>query len=410
MKQINLKSAISESVSVWWWYLFLGLLSVGNLLRFQITATVAIGVIEIFVGCCLLAWTAQEISKNKLKNVYQQGKKILTWKVQFASLLLITAVLVGWSVALEQGTSSFVEPVYLSRYISIVVFGVWITHKIVAIKGTEFVINGLLAVCLLLSWFGWIQYFFFPDTRFLSILGWDDHYYRLLSTWLDPTYTGWVFAIATVASIFHTHKKFSTFILFLTGLFALSLAFTYSRSSMLALAVVELVLLIHPQVTLFRKKIILTSLLFLLAVVMILPKPASEGTNLLRTASIQAKVDSIATAHKQVRSTKTVLFGTGLFSHQPKQERVELFIPNHATLPDSLFVLATQLGLLGCIGVALIAIEVFKNQSKNIFLHSILLATLVHSLFTNTWLHPLVLLVLVPMCVLTFKRKSELNS
>src|SRR3989304_8999963 len=38
--------------------------------------------------------------------------------------------------------------------------------------------------------FGLAQYILIPDTRFLAVLNWDDHYYRLLSTLLDPNFTG----------------------------------------------------------------------------------------------------------------------------------------------------------------------------------------------------------------------------
>ena len=48
---------------------------------------------------------------------------------------------------------------------------------------------------LLYVWFGLIQYAFLPDTRFLFNLGWDDHYYRLMSTLLDPNFAGMIFVL-----------------------------------------------------------------------------------------------------------------------------------------------------------------------------------------------------------------------
>src|SRR3989338_6680935 len=34
------------------------------------------------------------------------------------------------------------------------------------------------------------QYIFLPDTRFLLSYGWDEHYWRLIGTVLDPNYMG----------------------------------------------------------------------------------------------------------------------------------------------------------------------------------------------------------------------------
>ena len=65
------------------------------------------------------------------------------------------------------------------------------------------------------------QYLLLPDLRLYKNLGFDDHYYRLAGTLLDPNFTGAIFASL---SIFFILKK--DYFLSLIGLISISLTFS----------------------------------------------------------------------------------------------------------------------------------------------------------------------------------------
>ena len=53
---------------------------------------------------------------------------------------------------------------------------------------------------------GILQYIFFPDLRFLKLIGYDDHYFRLTFPFLDPNYTGAILSFTFLYSIKNIKK------------------------------------------------------------------------------------------------------------------------------------------------------------------------------------------------------------
>jgi len=130
------------------------------------------------------------------------------------------------------------------------------------------------------SFLSLFQYLIFPDMRYLKILGFDDHYFRLIGTFYDPNFTGAVFA---GISLYFIAKSKLLFSIPFIGLLAL----TFSRASYLTFAIGLIYLLIT------NKKIkLLLLLIFLGIVIYLLPKPFGEGVNLLRTFSIFSRFES----------------------------------------------------------------------------------------------------------------------
>src|SRR3989344_8091342 len=70
----------------------------------------------------------------------------------------------------------------------------------------------LLGVCFAVGVFGWFQYFFYTDLRALHAWGWDDHLFRLVGTFLDPTFTGIIivfgFVLSASSYVFNKQRKF----------------------------------------------------------------------------------------------------------------------------------------------------------------------------------------------------------
>ena len=77
---------------------------------------------------------------------------------------------------------------YLFRFISY--SSIYFLVKIIFKKNSRFVEIILLAWGLIFIFLGFLQYFLYPNLRNLYYLGWDDHLYRLFSTFLDPNFAG----------------------------------------------------------------------------------------------------------------------------------------------------------------------------------------------------------------------------
>lgn len=207
-----------------------------------------------------------------------------------------------------------------------------------------------------------IQYFFFPDMRYLKLIGFDDHYFRLIGSFYDPNFTGAVFA--GVSLLFIAKNKF------LHSLpFVVLLALTFSRASYLVFAVGLIYLLIK------NKKTKLLFLLFLLGIVVyLIPKPFGEGVNLLRTFSIFSRFDS----WKQGLTLffQKPIFGWG-YNNLRSADGSRFQVDN-----SFIFLLATTgfMGLIAFGNLLATALKNAKNQGAVIMIFSLLL----HALFNNT--------------------------
>jgi hypothetical protein len=182
-----------------------------------------------------------------------------------------------------------------------------------------------------------------PDARFLAILGWDDHYYRLLGVHLDPNITGLHLVLlwtAVTSSLITTKKNTLTgttrmVIGLVLGLTSLAIMVTFSRAAYLAwllaaIGIGALVALGKSKITL--QPVLLTTLAVLIlgTGMLVMSNAQLEGQNVLRTASIAARLASTRVYLSSLSGGEWLL-GTGLFVPQPSQ----LHADNRAFLPDS---------------------------------------------------------------------------
>ena len=220
---------------------------------------------------------------------------------------------------------------------------------------------------------GLLQYIFLPDVRFLKGLGYDDHYFRLIGSFLDPNFTGLVLVIFTLVCL----PK----LIFLLPLLALVL--TFSRASYLALAAS----LLYIGILTRHARLILV-LVVLGAILYFVPKPFGEGVNLLRTYSIFSRIQN------QVSALSTFihqpLFGVGF--NTLKSGGVNN-VPNLSSGVDNsfLFILTTS-GLLGFLSF-LYFLKSSWNLNQNLVVHASFLAIGIHSLFNNSFFYSWILVL-----------------
>lgn len=222
----------------------------------------------------------------------------------------------------------------------------------------------------LIAGFGLIQYLLVPDTRWLLALNWDEHYYRLLSTLLDPNFTGIILVLGLILIYFYRPKA--------RGLYGLHLAalwLTYSRSSYLALFSALAVLAVLKK----KFKLILLAVAFA-ASLLLLPRPGGEGVKLERIMSVKQRLSNYRLGLEFWRQSP--VFGLGF-------NTLRYFRDNQAShsasgLDSSLiFVLVTS----GVVGL-LVYLNLLRSLwQKSLVLKVTLVALLVHSLFVNSLLY-----------------------
>ncbi len=283
---------------------------------------------------------------------------------------------------------------YLIRLIAYFTFTALVIHSIrESVLNSKIIYNILVYESIIIAALGLIQYFAFPDLRFLKAFNWDDHLYRLAGSFLDPAFTGLFIVFGIIISLvkYLENKKFQ-WILIITGLF-ICLLLTYSRASYLSLFA-GLIYLGYVKGLLKWKILILGISLFLMGL-LVLPRKSSEGTSLSRTQSIAAKFANGGQTLAIARTSP--VFGIGFNNICFVRTKVlGGNVNSHACSgADSslLFVLATS-GVVG-LTIFIKLILSINNEIPATFYGYTLKASgtalLVHGLFTESLFYPFVM-------------------
>jgi len=359
-----------------------GLVVLGQLQRIEISPWPAFYLHDLW----MLFWAGwlTIVNRAKIKAVL---KKIFQKKYLLAEFLLVW-ILVGWLANFLIGDLSLKALFYAARFFTYGLVFFWL-GKAKYLK-PSLIKFGLLGFGFWTLVWGLGQYLFLPDMRFLSILGWDDHYFRLVGTQFDPNFMGVIFVLLFLLSQTLTvEKKTKKIVVGLQVLLLLGLALTFSRSAFLSF-VVSQVFFWRLQIKKYWPIILLTIFIFLI------PKPAGEGVVLTRTASIEARLEN---SHQSVTNLNgwRWLTGKGLFNSTKDSYVDEIYTrADHATLPDNLVLMILEgTGIVGLMLVLIVGFQVFFHLSKkypkaNVFL----VAVLVHAMFNNSLFQPFVFIVL----------------
>lgn len=382
-----------------WWYLLalLVVLSLGQLQRFSVNTTVSFYLHDILI----FGWLVLHF--KQIRRLTEQVVSNFRWVDWWLELAFGGWLLFGMLLA----TPELTPWLYLLR---IILYAAFLISLRVSFQKEPTALRIMLTCLgLLYVWFGIVQYALLPDTTFLFALGWDDHYYRLISTLLDPNFTGMIMVLV-IAYLFSIRRLFPFPLQVAAGVIMLSaLTVTYSRSSYLAFLVLLGLTIVSPphKAHLFAKKSRLklsswlkrtgwglAALSIMFFTYMIAPKPGGEGVDLSRTVSIQARAQSTQLALSD-HGLESILIGKGFYSsdilhaNQPHSS-------THARVPDNLFVLIfASTGVMGLLLFIGLLIKYAPQLAKHDWLmFTALLATLTHAQFNNTLLEPFVFLFL----------------
>lgn len=257
----------------------------------------------------------------------------------------------------------------------------------------------LLYSGIYLAALGLLQFIFLPDLQFLTPGGWDPHFFRMVSTFLDPNFAGAFFVltllILTKKLNSQKHSKLLTFHFSLFTLLYLALLTTFSRSS-------YLMFLVATSILAFLRKstgIFLTSLLlfaFLLLSFQVYIQLISQPRNIDREKSAQFRLNTWQQGWEIFQRSPFLGTGYNAYRYAIKEYNLgdEQFIQSHgSTSNDSslLFVAATT-GIIGLSSYLLFLASIVNySWGKNLPLIAALAGLIIHSVFANSLFYPPVL-------------------
>ncbi|NMC36630.1 O-antigen ligase family protein [Candidatus Beckwithbacteria bacterium] len=297
-----------------------------------------------------------------------------------------------------QAKEVLIASLYLWRYLSYLIFFLILMQY--KYDWLQFRLPIYLSFSIILSMlFGLVQYFAFPNLESLYSAGWDRHNYRLVGTWLDANFTGLLLSMFLLWIIYKLLKlppnpyKLLVFKKRYYSILALlafiTLLLTYSRSSFLAFLIALLVLFFKKN----RYYFLAIALVFLI-LIPFLPQRFGEGTKLLRTSTIEARLGNYQQGIELFKQKP--LFGYGFNTlRYIRNNQEELALPSHsaAGLDNSLLFLLVTVGFFGTSQFILFWHRQLKNLAKPIVI-SLAVAIVVHSMFTNSVFYPFVMLYL----------------
>lgn len=290
---------------------------------------------------------------------------------------------------------------YFVRLAANIGFFVFVANNFKTEKRKLNLLNCLLGVIVIVGIFGWLQYLLLPDLRFLKLFGWDDHLFRLVGSFLDPTYTGIILVIGFFISL--GKKSY-----WLALSFLVTVAFTYSRASYLALGGGLLVYALWQR----RYLLPILALVIFGLTVLLLPRPSSEGVQLERTQSIYGRFRSYGEGLVILKSNP--LFGVG-FNNYCYARQIYLGtndLTSHACSgsDSSLLDILVTTGVIGItifIGLVFAVLKLIKKDTYEVIFVTCSAAVFVHSFFSNSLFYSWVLSLMAILLGLSTQSSEE---
>lgn len=153
---------------------------------------------------------------------------VITAGLLFTFVALISLVVSPVKLLYQQYLSSFL---YIIRFFSVILLG-WLLASKTLISSKQNIDKILLLSGVALAILGLLQFIILPDLSFIAVFGWDPHYLRTVSTFLDPNFAG-AFFVLTLLLLYKNLKRSKKWIVYFILVY-LALLTTFSRSAYLA--------------------------------------------------------------------------------------------------------------------------------------------------------------------------------
>lgn len=349
-------------------------LSLGQLGRLQLTPSIAVYVHE-FLMLGYLLWQLPQVIVQR-KKIIQNFKKINNFSKKIIFLLILSIIL-SWSLAIIQNSFDYRSLLYTLRFVTYVVFVLLLQRQL------RFAAWPWLVISFNLLMLGFVQYFLLPDLRFIVYEGFDDHFYRLAGTLLDPSFLGLIFVFNLIHYL--SQKKYP---LLLVLAFIIALALTYARAAYGAFLLSGLFIFYKAPYPQTRLHIAFLSALFCMVLPFLPTTSGGAGVNLRRSFTLEQRM-TINQQALQTMNQREWLIGQGLF-HPSDRSSGERQVNAH--FPDNILVFLVS--RLGIIGTALVFGLIWKNIDwKDTRKVALLIALITHSMFNHNLTQSFVLLL-----------------
>src|SRR3989338_1546743 len=227
------------------YYLTIVLFPMGEIARFSLGNSVSITLKDFAIATLSVYWWIFALFHQK-KLTFPFWKQILVFVcIAFFSLLV--------NMSNFKKEELFVASLYIFRFVAYTSI-LFVTAHLVKTQ-RKFIYFGLLFIGSSIILIGLVQYAYYQNLRNLFYLGWDDHLYRLFSSFLDPNFTGAflvLFFIFLTTELLLGDKKqivtnrFKKILLLLT---LIALFLTHSRGALIALFIGSSVMFVLLQKT-----------------------------------------------------------------------------------------------------------------------------------------------------------------
>lgn len=370
-------------MEIYSWILALAIVS-GQLIKLPIAGLGGVNVLDLTVILfCLLGLI-------KLKFRLTNPPLFLKSAMVFIAIAILSLFFTPLHLRWEETLISFFYTVRFAFYA--LLNWIILSGAFPALKNNQkiLILSGLTLGVLGLS-----QFFFLPDLRFLAAEGWDPHYFRTVSTFLDPNFAGAYFVLTLLLLIEGRNILKGRVLYVLFAILYLALLTTFSRSSYLMFLVSGGILAFFQK---SAKLLLSTIILFFILLLgfQIYVQLVASPKNIDRTQSASFRFNTWEQG--TILFQKFPIFGVGFNAYRYGLKEFNLgdeqFLKSHgASSNDSslLFVAATT-GIVGLTAYLIFLISLFKySYPKNLVLASAIGGLLIHSIFSNSLFYPPIL-------------------
>ncbi|MBI2019010.1 O-antigen ligase family protein [Candidatus Daviesbacteria bacterium] len=245
---------------------------------------------------------------------------------------------------------------------------------------------------------GLIQFLFLPDLRFLTAWGWDPHYFRTVSTFLDPNFAG-AYLVLTLLLLIYAKEHLigyhlvrgRIFYIFFVILYV-ALLTTFSRSSYLMFLVSGTIWAVFQKSTkLFLITVILFSILLLGFQIYV--QLVASPRNIDREQSASFRFNTWEQGAILFQKFPILGVGFNTYRYAIKQFNLgdEQFLKSHGASSNdsSLLFVASTTGVVGLTAYLIFLISLVKySHPKNLVLGAAIGGLLIHSIFSNSLFYP----------------------
>lgn len=378
-------------MDIYSWILALAV-TFGQLIRLPIFAQGTVTMLDIAVtALCLLG-----LIKLKFKLI----KPLLFLKsaIIFIFIAILSLILTPLRLRPEETLISFFYTVRFTMYILLC----WLI-----VSGAFPVLRNNIPRILIFSGLGLaalglLQFIFLPDLRFLTTGGWDPHYFRTVSTFLDPNFAGAYFVLTLLLLISTSHLRgrndrtprvfyyvSNKLVYVLFAIVYLALLTTFSRSSFLMFLVSGITVSCLKR----SKTLLLFSLLLFAGLMLgfqIYSQTVAEPRNIDRIQSASNRFNTWQQGFALFQKSPILGIGYNAYRYGLKQFNLgdEEFLQSHGSSSNDsslLFVMSTT-GIIGLMGYLFFLFSLIYPK-----ITPVILGLIVHSLFANSLFYPPIL-------------------